>query len=127
MSAPEPPVNVSLPSPPNRRAAGSAPLLSSNEIVSFPTCPKIWIKLVLATVGTPPVIATAPPLTRIFPAAFREILIKLPRLSPNTVSRPAPALKLEIIAIFDPSSQKQQQEASTDSRFVAVQCFRRMS
>ena len=41
---------------------------------------------VLATVGVPPVMATAPPLTRMFPAALRLIVIVLSSESPMTVS-----------------------------------------
>src|SRR4051812_25546263 len=77
------------------------------------------MRLVLATAGVPPSIVTAPPLMRIFPAASREILIELPRLSPNTDSTPAPGLKLEVIAIFDPSLEKRPQEAS---RRLQVYC-----
>ena len=40
--------------------------------------------LVLATVGVPPVMATAPPLMRMFPAASRLSVMVLSRLSPNT-------------------------------------------
>ena len=40
-------------------------------MMSLPPWPKTWIRLVLATVGVPPRIGTAPPLTRILPAALR--------------------------------------------------------
>src|SRR5688572_282369 len=43
---------------------------------------------VLATVGVPPGTATAPPLTRICPAALRLIVTLLSRLSPNVESTP---------------------------------------
>src|SRR5262245_55608799 len=44
---------------------------------------------VLATVGVPPVIETAPPLTRISPAALRLTTMELFRASPRTVNVPA--------------------------------------
>ena len=50
----------------------------------------------LATVGVPPVTATAPPFTRMLPAASRLIVIELSRLSPDTVS--APALNVAVTA-----------------------------
>ena len=84
----EPPVRVSLPSPPKRFAAGRAPLVSSSEIVSLPACPKTWISVVLATVGVPPWTATAPPLTRIVPAASRQTTMVLSWASPITVKSP---------------------------------------
>ena len=62
-------MSVSLPSPPKMFAFGRAPLVSSRERLSLPPSPKSWIRLVLATVGFPPRIFTAPPLTRIDPAA----------------------------------------------------------
>ena len=46
-------------------------MVSSSEMVSLPARPKTGIRVVLATVGVPPRIATAPPLTRILPAASR--------------------------------------------------------
>ena len=79
---------MSLPAPPNRFAAGSAPFASLSVIVSLPPCPKTWISAVLATVGVPPVTATAPPLTRILPAASRLTTIELLAASPKTVSTP---------------------------------------
>ena len=39
--------------------------------MSLPPRPNAWIKLVFATVGVPPVTGTAPPFTRIAPAALR--------------------------------------------------------
>ena len=42
----------------------------------------------LATVAVPPRTGTAPPLTRIFPAASRLIVIVLLALSPKTLSVP---------------------------------------
>ena len=42
---------------------------------------------------------TAPPLTRIVPAASRLTMIVLLRSSPNTDSKPAPGEKLAVIAI----------------------------
>ena len=86
-SLPEPPVSTSLPAPPNRFAFGSAPLTSLSVITSLPPCPKAWMSEVLATVGVPPATVTAPPLTRIWPAALRLIVIELSRLSPNTEQR----------------------------------------
>ena len=50
----------------------------------------------LATVGVPPTTATAPPLTRILPAASRLIAIVLSAASPNTVS--TPALNVAVVA-----------------------------
>ena len=81
-------MSVSLPSPPNSWAEGSAPLVSSSEIVSSPPWPNTWISVVLATVGWPPSMDTAPPLTRICPAALRLIVMVLPSLSPISVSKP---------------------------------------
>ena len=65
--------------PPNRFAAGSAPLTSLSVIVSLPPRPKTWIVEVLATVGVPPMTATAPPLTRMLPgrvAADRDVVVE---------------------------------------------------
>ena len=45
--------------------------------------------MTLATVGVPPVTATAPPLTRSWPAALRLTVMLLSRLSPKTVNVPA--------------------------------------
>ena len=45
----------------------------------------------LATVGVPPEIATAPPLTRMVPAALRLTVMVLSRQSPKTVRVPAEA------------------------------------
>jgi hypothetical protein len=55
----------------------------------LPAWPKTWISEVLATVGVPPVTATAPLFTRILPAASRLIVIVLLAVSPNTVRTPA--------------------------------------
>ena len=82
-------MSTSLPSPPNRLAAGSAPLTSLSVIVSLPPSPNTWMRAVLATVGVPPATATAPPLTRIWPAALRLTVIELSRLSPLTDRVPA--------------------------------------
>jgi hypothetical protein len=68
-SAPEPPVAVSLPLPLMRKARGRAPFDSSSSSESLLAKPKASIRLVLATVGVPPCTTTAPPLTRIVPAA----------------------------------------------------------
>ena len=76
-SPPEPPVRTSLPAPPNRFARGSAPLTSLRVITSLSPRPKTRISAVLATVGVPPTTATAPPLTRILPAALRLIAMLL--------------------------------------------------
>jgi hypothetical protein len=54
----------------------------------LPPRPKTWIRAVLATVGVPPMTGTAPPFTRIFPAASRLTTMVLSRLSPNTVRKP---------------------------------------
>ena len=91
---------MSLPAPPNRLALGSAPLASSSVMVSLPPWPNTWIRLVLATVGVPPRTGTAPPLTRMVPAALRLVVIVLSRSSPNSVSMPAAWMKLAVIAIF---------------------------
>ena len=91
-------MSTSLPAPPNRLARGSAPLASLRVIVSLPPRPKTWISEVLATVGVPPTTATAPPLTRILPAASRLIVIVLSRASPVTVS--VPALNVAVVAAF---------------------------
>ena len=52
----------------------------------------------LATVGVPPTTATAPPLTRIVPAALREIVIELSALSPRTVSTPVLGVNVAVVA-----------------------------
>ena len=98
-STPEPPISMSLPLPPNRSAAGSAPLISSSAMVSLPPLPNTLIRKVLATVGWPPWTATAPPLTRMLPAALRLVVIVLSRSSPVVVSTSVPASKLLEIAI----------------------------
>src|SRR5262249_16417451 len=95
---PAPPVSVSLPAPPKRFARGRRPLLSSNAIVSLPFKPNAWIRLVLATVGVPPLIATAPPLTWIEPVASRLITLLLSFASPVTVPIPAVGLKRAVTA-----------------------------
>src|SRR5262245_28531272 len=92
-------MRVSLPSPPKRLAAGSAPLLSSRVIVSFPPRPNPWISAVLAIVAVPPTMATAPPLIRILPAALRLTVIVLSRLSAITVSTPLAGAKDAVTAI----------------------------
>ena len=51
---------------------------------------------VLATVGVPPTTATAPPLTRILPAALRLIAMLLAALSPDAVS--TPLLNVAVVA-----------------------------
>ena len=66
--------------------------------MSLPPWPKTWIRLVLATVGVPPRIATAPPLTRIVPAALRLTVIVLSRASPKTVRMPAAGEKVAVTA-----------------------------
>ena len=50
--------------------------------------PNTWIMAVLATVGVPPGIGTAPPLTRICPAASRLAMMLLSASSPNTDRKP---------------------------------------
>src|SRR5262245_7774257 len=67
-------------------ACGSAPFASFSVIVSWPPCPKAWMVAVLAMVAVPPVMATAPPLTRSWPAALRVISMVLFEASPNTLS-----------------------------------------
>ena len=99
-SPPEPPVSTSLPAPPNRFAAGSAPLVSLSVTVSWPPRPNVWIRAVLATVGVPPTTAIAPPLTRILPAASREIVIELSAPSPKTLSTPVLGVNVAVVAAF---------------------------
>src|SRR5436190_20773984 len=53
---------------------------------------------VFATVGVPPKTLTAPPLTRIFPAALRLMVILLSRLSPNTLKTPAVGKNVAVTA-----------------------------
>src|SRR5262249_12306705 len=74
--------------PPKMIPCGRAPLASSKVIVSLPAWPKTVIELVLATVGVPPKTVTAPPLTRILPAASRLTVRALPAASPKTDSGP---------------------------------------
>ena len=87
---PTPPVSVSLPAPPKRLARGSAPfaLVERDRVVAGlaerPGSGRCWRRS-----ATPPVIATAPPLTRMLPAASRLMTMLLPRSSPNTVRMPA--------------------------------------
>src|SRR5579871_1367165 len=92
-------MRVSLPLPPNSATAGIAPFASSTCSVSLPSWPNIWINEVLATVGLPPIGATAPPLTRMLPAASRLAVTVLLRVSPITVSWPAIGLKVAVVAI----------------------------
>ena len=66
--------------------------------MSLPAWPNTCINAVLATDGVPPSTGTAPPLTRIWPAALRLIATLLSRLSPNTVSTPAEAAKVAVTA-----------------------------
>jgi hypothetical protein len=68
-------------------------------MVSLPPWPKAWIKVVLATVGVPPWTTTAPPLTRMAPAASRLVVITLSRVSPISVSTPVAGMKLAVTAI----------------------------
>jgi hypothetical protein len=99
MSAPEPPVRTSFPVPPKMLAAGSAPLASFSVMTSLPPWPNSCIRAVLATVAVPPKIVTAPPLTRRRPAALRLMVMLFSRSSPNTDRRPAPGVKLALIAM----------------------------
>src|SRR5262245_43305642 len=80
-------------------------------MVSLPAWPKTSIRLVLATVGVPPVIGTAPPLTRMVPSATRLIVMLLPSPSPTTVS--TPALKLAVTAISPGPFQRDSLREST--------------
>ena len=68
--------------------AGSAPLASLKVIASLPASASTRISEVLATVGVPPDTGTAPPFTRIVPAASRESTIELGAASPVTVNTP---------------------------------------
>ena len=103
-------MSTSLPAPPNRLAAGSAPLTSLSVSTSLPPRPKTWITEVLATVGVPPTTATAPPLTRILPAALRLTVMLLSRLSPVTLSVPllndavTAALAVALVAASTPAA-----------------------
>ena len=84
---PEPPVRTSLPAPPNRFALGSAPLASLSVIVSLPPAEDLDQRRVghrRRAAAT----ATAPPLTRILPAASRLMVIVLSAPSPKTLSVP---------------------------------------
>src|SRR5579871_5938538 len=67
-------------------AAGNTPLASSSEIWSSPAWPNTWMSDVVETVGVPPRMATAPPLTRIVPAASRLMTMVLFSESPKTDS-----------------------------------------
>src|SRR5205085_1935220 len=96
-------VSTSLPAPPNRRAAGRAPLASFRLRASLPPWPKTWTVAVLATVGAPPVTATAPPLTRIAPAAVRLTTMVLFRASPKTDKTPAPHRRSHPLEGADPA------------------------
>jgi hypothetical protein len=87
---------MSLPAPPKRLAAGSAPFTSLRVIASLSPRPNTRIEDVFATVGVPPMTATAPPFTRILPAVSRLITIELPALSPVTVS--TPPLNVAVVA-----------------------------
>ena len=87
-------MSVSLPFPPMRLAAGSAPLVSSSEMVSAPSWPSTLMTFVLAVVAMPPAIATAPPLTNNLPPTSRLTVIVLLVPSPVTVSTCVLELKL---------------------------------
>src|SRR6188768_1119353 len=88
MSAPDPPVMTSFPLPPYTVAGGSAPLTSWRATVSLPPLATVTSRVVLATVGDPPVTAMAPLFTRIAPAALRLNAMLLSAPSPTTVSTP---------------------------------------
>ena len=77
---------------------GSAPDAWLRVIVSLPPRPNTWIRATLATVGVPPRTGTAPPLTRISPAALRLIWMLLSRLSPSTLSTPLDAENCAVTA-----------------------------
>src|SRR5262249_30452161 len=55
--------------------------------------------VVLATVGVPPSTETAPPLTKICPAALRLMVVVPSPLSSNTDSKPALGENLALIAM----------------------------
>jgi hypothetical protein len=97
VSLPAPPMRVSLPLPPNSCAGGSTALPS--EIVSSPFPPDTTILVVLATVGCPLSMDTAPLFTKICPAALLLVVMVLPRLSPVSASTPVAGLKLAVIAM----------------------------
>jgi hypothetical protein len=88
VSAPAPPVSVSLPFPPARLALGNTPSVSSSDSASLPSSPEIWIVRMFESVAGAPVIATAPLFTRRLPFALRETVITLAFSSPRTVSTP---------------------------------------
>ena len=81
LSSPEPPVSVSFPAPPNRFAPGSAPFASlrRDRVVAGLTedLDQAWCS---RPSGVPPVTATAPPFTRILPAASRLTRSSCPRV-----------------------------------------------
>ena len=118
-----------MPAPPNMFARGSAPLASLRVIVSLPPRPNTWISAVLATVGVPPKTGTAPPLTRIAPAALRLISIVLAALSPNTLS--VPLLKVAVVAaladwlaaMHDARADHAADEQSPDGASAGRGCF----
>src|SRR5215204_4227887 len=60
------------------------------------------MRLVFAIVGVPPITGTAPPLTRIVPAALRLIVIAFPLASPKVVWMRALGLKLLTTAMTVP-------------------------
>ena len=78
----------------------AASAMAKTIVVVMPSRPDTWIRLVLATVGVPPMTVIAPPLTRILPAASRLIVIELLLLSPSTVRVPVPALNVAVVAAF---------------------------
>ena len=55
--------------------------------------------MVVATVGWPPSMDTAPLFTKICPAALLLVVMVLPRLSPVSASTPVAGLKLALIAM----------------------------
>ena len=67
---------------------------------------------VLATVGVPPRIATAPPLTRIVPAASRLTVMVLSMASPMMLSMPAAGMKVAVTAGTARSLQQFEAEAA---------------
>jgi hypothetical protein len=88
VSAPEPPVRVSFPLPPDSVALGSGPFVSSSSRLSLPPSPETRTDWMVVMVAGDPVMGTVPLFTSRLPAALRETVMALALLSPVTVSTP---------------------------------------